>query len=92
MESCTTYFSVGWRYCEPASSRFRLNSKTIEPGWAPYVAVTDLGATLEKVKDLGGRVIFGETDHPVDASVALIMDPSGAVLFIYQIGSHEEAK
>jgi hypothetical protein len=64
----------------------------LEPGWAPYVAVTDLGATLEKVKNLGGRVVFGETDHPVDASVALIMDPSGAVLFIYQIGSHEEAK
>ena len=64
----------------------------LEPGWAPYVAVTDLGATLGKVKALGGRVVFGETDHPVDASVALIMDPSGAVLFVYQIGSHEEAK
>ena len=37
-------------------------------------------------------MIFGETEHPADASVALIMDPSGAVLFIYQIGSHEEAK
>jgi len=64
----------------------------VEPGWAPYVAVTDLGATLGKVKALGGRVVFGETDHPVDAAVALIMDPSGAVLFLYQIGSHEEAK
>lgn len=64
----------------------------LEPGWAPYVAVTDLGATLGKVKALGGRVVFGESDHPVDASVALIMDPSGAALFVYQIGSHEEAK
>jgi predicted enzyme related to lactoylglutathione lyase len=66
--------------------------ESVEPGWAPYVAVADLGATLVRVKKLGGRVVFGETDHPVDASVALIMDPSGAVLFIYQIGSHEEAK
>ena len=64
----------------------------VKPGWAPYVAVSDLGATLGRVKELGGRVIFGETEHPADASVALIMDPSGAVLFIYQIGSHGEAQ
>ena len=64
----------------------------VEPGWAPYVSVSDLNATLAKVKELGGRVIFGETDHPADASVALIMDPSGAVLFLYQIGSSGEAK
>lgn len=64
----------------------------LEPGWAPYVAVSDLASTLAKVKELGGRVIFGETEHPADASVALIMDPSGAALFIYQIGSHGEAQ
>jgi len=64
----------------------------VKPGWAPYVAVSDLGATLGKVKELGGRVIFGETEHPADASVALIMDPSGAVLFVYQIGSLGEAQ
>jgi predicted enzyme related to lactoylglutathione lyase len=66
--------------------------ETVEPGWAPYVAVSDLGATLGTIKELGGRVIFGETEHPADASVALIMDPSGAVLFLYQIGSSGEAR
>ena len=66
--------------------------ETVEPGWAPYVAVSDISVSLAKVKELGGRVIFGETEHPATASVALIMDPSGAVLFIYQIGSSEEAK
>jgi predicted enzyme related to lactoylglutathione lyase len=64
----------------------------VEPGWAPYVAVSDLGATLGKVKGLGGRVVFGETEHPADADVALILDPSGAALFLYQIGSSGEAK
>jgi predicted enzyme related to lactoylglutathione lyase len=67
--------------------------ETVEPGWAPYVAVSDLGSTLQKAKELGGRVIFGEAEHPADADVALIMDPSGAVVFLYQIGSSgEEAK
>jgi hypothetical protein len=64
----------------------------VEPGWAPYVAVSDLRATLGQVKELGGRVVFGETDHPADAAVALILDPSGAALFLYQIGSSGEAK
>ena len=64
----------------------------VEPGWAPYVAVSDLGTTLAQVKELGGRVVFGETEHPADASVALILDPSGAALFLYQMGSSGEAK
>jgi predicted enzyme related to lactoylglutathione lyase len=66
--------------------------ETVEPGWAPYVAVSDLGTTLGKVKELGGKVIFDETEHPAAASVALIMDPSGAVLFLYQVGSSGETK
>jgi predicted enzyme related to lactoylglutathione lyase len=66
--------------------------ETLEPGWAPYVAVSDLGTTLGKVKELGGRVVFGDIEHPANASVALILDPSGAALFLYQIGSSGEAK
>jgi predicted enzyme related to lactoylglutathione lyase len=66
--------------------------ETVEPGWAPYVAVDDLSGSLAKVKELGGRIVFGETEHPSTGSVALIMDPSGAVVFIYQIGSSEGAK
>ena len=64
----------------------------VEPGWVPYVAVSDLGATLGQVKELGGRVVFGETEHPSDADVALILDPSGAAVFLYQIGSSGGAK
>jgi predicted enzyme related to lactoylglutathione lyase len=44
------------------------------------------------VKELGGRIIFGEIEHPSSGAVALIMDPTGAVLFVYQLGSAQEAK
>jgi predicted enzyme related to lactoylglutathione lyase len=64
----------------------------VDPGWAPYVGITDITLTLAKVKELGGRVIFGEIEHPAAASVALIMDPTGAALFVYQLGSAQEAK
>jgi hypothetical protein len=63
----------------------------VNPGWAPYVAVADLEATVAKVKELGGRVIFAEKEHPAKGAVALIIDPTGAALFIYKTGSHQEA-
>jgi len=64
--------------------------KNVKPGWAPYVAVADLSASTAKVTELGGTVVFGNVDHPAEGAVALILDPSGAALFLYQIGSHEE--
>jgi predicted enzyme related to lactoylglutathione lyase len=64
----------------------------VDPGWAPYVGVSDISVTLAKVKELGGRIIFGEIEHPSSGAVALIMDPTGAVLFVYQLGSAQEAK
>lgn len=64
----------------------------VDPGWAPYVGITDIAATLAKVKKLGGRVILGETEHPAAGSIALILDPVGAALFVYQLGSAQEAK
>ncbi|MCJ7754333.1 MAG: VOC family protein [Thermoanaerobaculales bacterium] len=63
----------------------------VKPGWAPYVAVADLSASTAKVKELGGTVVFGNLEHPAEGAVALILDPAGAALFLYQIGSHEEA-
>ncbi len=64
--------------------------KDVKPGWAPYVAVADLSASTAKVKELGGTVVFGHLEHPAEGAIALIMDPAGAALFLYQIGSHEE--
>jgi predicted enzyme related to lactoylglutathione lyase len=66
--------------------------ENVDPGWAPYVGVKDITLTLAKVKELGGRVIFGEIEHPSSGAVALIMDPTAAALFIYQLGSVQEAK
>jgi len=51
--------------------------ENVEPAWAPYIAVEDLTKTA--------------TDHnPVRGAVALIVDTTGAALFIHQIGSAKE--
>lgn len=65
--------------------------KDVKPGWAPYIGVNDLPAAVAKVEKLGGRVVFKHTEHPVSGSVALILDPTGAGLFLFEIGSREEA-
>ena len=64
--------------------------ENVKPGWAAYVGVEDLAKTITRVRELGGRVIFATEDNPVRGAVALIADPAGAVLFIYQIGSAKE--
>jgi predicted enzyme related to lactoylglutathione lyase len=63
----------------------------VKPGWAPYVDVEDLGTTKARVKELGGRVIFATDHNPERGAIALIIDPTGAALFIHQIGSFKEA-
>jgi predicted enzyme related to lactoylglutathione lyase len=41
-----------------------------------YVGVNDIGATLEKAKGLGGRVLMPVTKLP-DATIAVFADPEG---------------
>jgi predicted enzyme related to lactoylglutathione lyase len=65
--------------------------ENVEPGWAPYVDVEDLATTKARVKELGGRVIFATDHNPERGAIALIIDPTGAALFIHEIGSSKEA-
>jgi predicted enzyme related to lactoylglutathione lyase len=64
--------------------------ENVEPGWAPYVGVEDLKKTIARINELGGRLIFATEDNAVRGDVALIADPGGAVLFVYEIGSATE--
>jgi predicted enzyme related to lactoylglutathione lyase len=52
------------------------------PNWLPYVRVTDPKATADRVESLGGRVLIAPVDSIRAGSVALIADPSGAVLAV----------
>lgn len=63
----------------------------VRDGWAPYVGVEDLRATIAAVKKLGGRIVFGDEESS-GAKVALILDPTGAALFIYELGTHQGGK
>ena len=66
-----------------------LERKDIAPRWAPYVGVTDLRGILVRVWQEGGRVLREPAEVDFEAAganrVALIADPSGAALFLYQL-------
>ncbi len=61
------------------------------PHWLPYVAVPDIGATVEAAKGLGGRVLKDKTDLPNGGSYAVLADPQGAEFAVYQSGGESGA-
>ena len=59
--------------------------KDVKPNWLPYVAVSDISATVAHAKALGGKVLLEPDDMIRDDSVAVIADPSGAALAIQNL-------
>jgi uncharacterized protein len=63
------------------------------PAWSSYISVEDADATIEKVKDAGGSVIFGPVDLPNDSGrMAVLQDPTGAFISINQQQNHPGAQ
>ncbi len=52
----------------------------IKPHWMSWVAVDDVDAIVEKVKELGGSVCVPPTDIPNTGRFVVINDPTGATL------------
>jgi uncharacterized protein len=72
-----------------------LERAEIAPRWAPYVGVTDLRGILVRVWQEGGKVLREPAEVDFEAAganrVALIADPSGAALFLYQLDERATA-
>jgi|TARA_B100000315_G_scaffold258102_1_gene309096 hypothetical protein len=52
--------------------------------WLPYVLVDDVVGSLEKVADLGGEVVQGKMEIPEYGYMAVIKDPTGAALGLWE--------
>ena len=52
--------------------------------WCPFVGVASIDATLAKVPGLGGQVIFGRQPIPEVGAFAILQDPTGAMLFLFE--------
>ena len=54
------------------------------PHWTPYVYVYDVDASARQVVELGGRVVAGPAEVPSIGCWALVADPHGATIGIYE--------
>jgi uncharacterized protein len=59
----------------------------VPPNWLVYLRVTDLDASLDRVRQLGGQVLNGPMEVPGGDRIAQCMDPQGAAFAL-----HETAK
>ena len=57
---------------------------SVSPIWTLYFQVADAVATVEKIKELGGRVLMGPDSAPGVGTFAQATDPSGAVFAVLQ--------
>ena len=52
--------------------------------WLAYVQVDDAAAAASKAEKLGGTIVQPKTDLPSGASFAVITDPTGAAVGLFQ--------
>lgn len=61
----------------------------LPPVWSTYVAVDDVDDVLARVADAGGQVMMPGMDVMEDVGrMAILADPTGAVVGLWQAGTH----
>lgn len=79
----------------PAAAAYTLRaeerSQGVPPHWALYVAVDSADATAERSRQLGGKVLAGPFDVFDVGRMAVIQDPTGAIVSVWQPQKHSGA-
>ena len=57
----------------------------MEPGWAPYIGVADLEATLARARKLGGEILLEPNQEIYDGRVAVLADPTGVAFLVVEL-------
>ncbi len=61
----------------------------VDPVWAPYIGVADIDAILSSTVELGGRVVVPPQESAGGRRIALIEDPSQAMIFVVELSAEE---
>jgi hypothetical protein len=65
-----------------------MKSQGIPPHWLSYVSVSDVDESAAKAKALGGQVLMAPADVMEAGRMALIQDPTGATVALWQPKAH----
>jgi len=84
-----TMFSIGGKN---AAAAYQLGPGTqtegVPPHWMPYVTVTSADDTAKRAGELGGKVMAGPMDVYDFGRMAVIEDPTGAVISVWEPKQH----
>ena len=64
----------------------------VAPHWQSYVSVTSADATAAKAQELGGKVVLEPMDVMDVGRMAVLQDPTGATLSVWQPRAHAGAQ
>ena len=73
------------RGAHPLGGIFNKPPEVPVAAWVFYIRVPDCTAAVEKVKELGGRVLNGPMEVPGGDMVAQCMDPEGASFAVHSV-------
>jgi predicted enzyme related to lactoylglutathione lyase len=62
------------------------------PAWTTYVRVASVDDTVAEARAAGGRVVTGPADSLDGGRIAILADPVGAVLGVWEPGAHGGAE
>ena len=57
-------------------------SEDVKPVWLTYIGVKDPAVAAERALSLGGRIIIPPSDDLRNGTLAVVADPSGAILVL----------
>lgn len=84
-----TMFRLGGRYVSAVSGQVEHERAAgIPPHWNSYVTVDDADAVAGRVPELGGTVLAAPFDVFDSGRMAVLQDPTGAVVSLWQPGNH----
>lgn len=75
---------------DPMGGMMKAPEPEIPPHWLVYTKVEDVDATLEKVKELGGKIFVEKTPITGMGAFGIFKDPTGGVMAIWEPGPEQE--
>lgn len=65
-----------------------MQARKVPPHWQSYINVKDIDQTTQRWQDQGGGVMCPPADVQEYGRMAVVQDPTGAVVSLWQAGSH----
>lgn len=77
---------------KPVAALYEMNepqkAQKLPPHWMSYIAVDDIVKTTDNVEKLGGNVIAPPFDIMDYGKMAMLQEPSGSLVALWQAGNH----